>query len=809
MRREDYDDEERDSQQLLEATLEQIEEREGADYRIARRDLFEVLKWAMGEQGRPKPENKATSLLEREVKKGRLGKPKSWRFTAGHARNLVRRYFGNTDFEEVDGSEERLLLGTYIGQDGLEDILSNPKRLARFDVHKYVEGLGRAVEVSSGELRVLMMMWDVQNGLPPQYEKFYYDRMRVAKDGALSGRVIGRREFNGATYSYLFPRGQVREFFFNPNHGYAVQRPKMRQNLRGQEGKDDSPNILFSLQTATFPAEFLASLTGFGRREGEFYLGVTTLKSSTYRDCVVPLLGKNDQPHRQKTIRFRYTPHLLVDEAAIQGSLLESYGDEAKEMSIFHLQELRRMGRILPEPGMSRTYRLENIVLFLEEMALPPTEEGEDSFGNIVMNELRERLEMPGVYVEPEIIQARQKKGVHWLTAEEIGASSLRIQEKVGDTPNEIGTREAWRIIRTYLESSGRNGTSRREHLYDAFDGAVERKDILDLLKPRKEESRGGHVLMEVPSLLISLYDQVKERFILSQEQAFSRVRDYFSARGLPIGHKVIREALLGSRPIQLTELVEETEEVLTVSDSKRGLEERDPYKPVAKTQILFRPESIDDALSKMYGDFNEGEIVPGYVIPIVRAIGSLYFSGNIPVAIIEDELKPYRVDLRKKVENNPWETRTVRLLTEILILKHGLVDDIKHIPDIEQVKRDYQEITGGELDMREFAIQDNSISNLIVRAGRLGMHEEYVHGSALARLNRDLHQRMLDLASHGKIYSYQIDYPGTRRHPEACFRLTDVLRIAEAERLTAGTEGLGNYMENRRELLLSSPSNP
>ncbi|MBI2665670.1 hypothetical protein HYX12_03560, partial [Candidatus Woesearchaeota archaeon] len=340
-----------------------------------------------------------------------------------------------------------------------------------------------------------------------------------------------------------------------------------------------------------------------------------------------------------------------------------------------------------------------------------------------------------------------------------------------------------------------------REHLYDAFDQSEDRPDKTDLLDQLdfRITRNSAEDTIDVHSLLASLYQRVKESFTLPQQEAFKTVRQYFTARGLPIGHGEIKRLLLASRPIELTELVKETG-AIRVGDIG---EEIEPYRPIMKSTILLRPESIDAAIKERYGEFDSDDVQPGNLFSIVKAVCSAYFSGTIPASMIEKEFDAYRFDRRKKVENNPWKTRTVRILSEALILKHGLVDDISNIPDLATLKQEYHEIFELDLDTSAYAIQNNSISNLLVQAGRLGMHQEFVHAGALATVNRDLHRRMRELIITGEVHSYEMEFPNSRRPPQLCYRLTDVLRVAQAERLHSGTEPLQAYVDNRMELTL------
>src|SRR3989338_2456171 len=282
----------RDNADLLGEVIEEVDRIQDADYLVPQAEVYRLLKWTIYEQTGKQNYQKADVYLRRAMQQGKLAGVKGHvkRFTAGSVRNMFRRYLGEGEFEEVSGDEEEIKLGSYLDQEGLEAILDRPKKLAKFDLWQYVEQLGNAVEVSSGEMRVLMTMFDRQQGLTEQFETFYYHRMRTARDVILKGKVVGRLNQNtGATYNYLFPKQQVRAFFFDAYHGYTVLRPKMRQDIGGNHKKGEDA-VRFALRTAPLPMDILAGLTGFGTIGGELYLGVIKLKDSDVRTLTVPRL---------------------------------------------------------------------------------------------------------------------------------------------------------------------------------------------------------------------------------------------------------------------------------------------------------------------------------------------------------------------------------------------------------------------------------------------------------------------------------------------------------------------------------------
>ena len=200
------------------------------------------------------------------------------------------------------------------------------------------------------------------------------------------------------------------------------------------------------------------------------------------------------------------------------------------------------------------------------------------------------------------------------------------------------------------------------------------------------------------------------DAFYLDDIQGSEHVQSLLRKRGLRVGQRVIDDILKESLSNRSTFLptstllpykgLEEQDHATQMHNWVHGIEDRLEEKDVGlNKKKRYSAGGIAVAIEEKLGPLHSMMTSGRFVYATVQALASRYTSQKINPTFIDSILEKERMEPKKKVHQQDWATTTLDLMTDVLILTYGLVDDGHEPPILDEVQQRYERVMGARLD--------------------------------------------------------------------------------------------------------------
>jgi len=701
---------------------------------------------------------------------------------------------------------------TYEPKMPIKPFLSDETLLREFSLDEYVSALGENGEVSSKDLKLLMVVSDLQNGLGVCEKLFYDNRVGSARHFRLKDEFVGRLDGR----SLLFNPTEVKRFFAD----YDSVRANMRQsvdsdttehnlgallktlsgvrNRRKSPGvtakqtslpsppkknrldqireaakrhdlaskTTEDPDISYSLSDRSLDTLELFNLKSFGHPGRKACLALESDRN-TYLDCnLFKMDGSSEE------VRLYYSPNLLQHVGGVTQILTQSLGEDAKDFMLYHAKDLVEVGALLPVWALTRTVSGKGVVDYINRTMDP---ESGVQFVQDTLEKLVDVIRTTTIEKKatPLSIKTPRRFDPH-IYPSDINASPEDTVLNLKSTNDLIRERGIRGVFGSYMRNSGRSNLDSSMNLRKALKGTsvkeladqlVKRQNVRDGVRVKKKEMGMVHL----GTALNTLYDLVDAHFNFDTEKAYAAVQELYSDAGIMIGDERIKPILFKSAPVYIPKkeiLDTEEEDVYNVSlhgDTKKSM--------------MFSIDSIIGVVDGRLGDISSGEIKGDRAATLFRDVCSYYTSNNVPQSVIETGLGAI-AENSSDYTDELLSVPAVRLVAELAVLKYGWVDNESRVPSIKRVKDEYRNLTDEELVMKGFVIQEAEDTSLLVKTRSL--EGNLVHASAVSRLNPVLSESLRGLAELGEIQTYQVRVGNNS--PSLCYHASDIIEVAGRE---------------------------
>ncbi|MBI2112824.1 hypothetical protein HYT52_04775 [Candidatus Woesearchaeota archaeon] len=206
------------------------------------------------------------------------------------------------------------------------------------------------------------------------------------------------------------------------------------------------------------------------------------------------------------------------------------------------------------------------------------------------------------------------------------------------------------------------------------------------------------------------------DAFYLDNIQGSEHVQSLLRKRGLRVGQRVIDDilkeslsyhstflppTLLPSLTLSLHEGLEEQDHVGQADHlgSSSHEEEREEQEVDQNKRKRYSAGGIAVAIEEKLGPLHSMMTSGRFVYATIQALASRYTSQKIDPILIDSILEKERMEPKKKVHQQDWATTTLDLMTDVLILTYGLVDNGHEPPILDEVQQRYERVMGIALD--------------------------------------------------------------------------------------------------------------
>ena len=662
---------------------------------------------------------------------------------------------------------------TYSAGMPIQPILSDETILEEFSLDEYISALGESGEVSSRDLKLLMVVSDLQHDLGVCEKKFYDLRVGNAKHFRLKDEFVGRLDGR----SLLFNPTEVKRFFDD----YDSIRENMRQHVDPETTKHNLYQILGSLksenrkkreetiqkpafknidkveqkpkgvsptkrlelirkaaQRANKDAAVSHSLRDQGLDSHELYdmlsFGYKGRKAalalnsshSVYLDCN---LFKRDG--NSEKVRLYYSPSLLQSVHGVSQLLRHSLGEDAKDFMLYYAAELAEIGALPTAWTLTRTVSGRGVAEYIHR-TMDPVHGAK--FVQETLDQLTEKIRTAQIKSKSTPISIDAPKEIDMgINPSDINANPEDIITVLKRTNELVGKRAIRRVLNSYIVNSGRNGAESPMNLIRALgkqsvnclaDLLVESENTRDGVRMNKKE-RG---MVHLGTALNYLYDLVDQQFEFNADGIQSTIEHYYEGAGVVIGKERIKSIMLRSGPVYVPKVN------LFATDEESVYGVPDIFE--VQTEMRFSIDSVIDVIENRLGDVRSGEVKGAKAKTLFEDICSYYTSRPIPQSVVETGLKAIAED-PKDYADELLSVPAIKLVAELAVLKYGWVDDESRVPDFEKVIEWYKKtdnildvtglVSGGQktkYDYHQMIFDKKFLSQVLKKCGFNNIHE-------------------------------------------------------------------------------------